>query len=27
MLSRNQPFNPAPRTTPVSASSRFALAA
>jgi transposase len=27
MLSRNQPFNPAPRTTSVPASSRFALAA
>ena len=27
MLSRNEPFNPAPRTTSVSASSRFALAA
>jgi transposase len=27
MLSRNEPFNPAPRTTSVPASSRFALAA
>ena len=27
MLSRNEPFNPAPRTTSVSASSRLALAA
>jgi transposase len=27
MLSRNEPFNPAPRATSVSASSRFALAA